>query len=161
MQLLYPEPKCRFGRNDRIVNANYITCQESIPRVETVQGKHANRTNYCLICDNSPAVDEQEIVTLTVSLTGDFSDSDDSEPYNYYLPTVVNAIYPRYGPKDGNTLVQVWGENFLNFAQDTRCNFGSKSVEAHYISHTYMTCKSPQSDVTGKAIPFSITMNEQ
>jgi hypothetical protein len=46
----------------------------------------------------------------------------------YYLPPVVKAIYPRYGVKDGETKVEVWGENFKNFDQMTRCAFGSKSV---------------------------------
>ena len=99
-------------------------------------------------------------MTLTISLTGDFSDSDDSEPFRYYLPTIVNAIYPRYGPKDGGTIVKVWGENFLAFDDDFWCNFGSKSVLAHYVSSTYATCKSPVSDVVGKAIPFSVSLNQ-
>lgn len=74
---------------------------------------------------------------------------------------MIHAIYPRYGPKDGGTFVQVWGENFLNFDENTRCNFGSKSVEAHFISSNYMTCLSPFSDVVEKAIPFSVSLNKQ
>jgi len=74
-----------------------------------LEGKHANRTTACLQCENTPEIDGPEIASLTISLTGDFLDSDDSEPFRYYTPTVVSAIYPRYGPKDGGTLVQVWG----------------------------------------------------
>ncbi|MBK8156592.1 MAG: IPT/TIG domain-containing protein, partial [Streptococcus sp.] len=48
--------------------------------------------------------------------------------FRYYKDPVITAIYPKYGLKDGNTRVEVWGENFLNFDQFTRCNFGSKSV---------------------------------
>jgi hypothetical protein len=73
----------------------------------------------------------------------------------------VTAIYPRYGPKDGGSFIQVWGENFLNFGDNTRCNFGSKSVQAHFISNTFITCMSPFSDVVEKAIPFSVSMNKQ
>jgi hypothetical protein len=73
----------------------------------------------------------------------------------------VWAIYPRYGPKDGQTFVQVWGENFLNFDENTRCNFGSKSVVAHFINSGYITCISPFSDVVEKPIPFSISLNKQ
>lgn len=94
----------------------------------------------CIQCDDSPVYETPEIVPLTISLSGDFSDSTDSEPFRYYMPTVVKAIKPRYGPKDGGTWVEVWGENFLNFAENTRCNFGSKSVAAHFISNTYMKC---------------------
>lgn len=49
-----------------------------------------------------------------VSLIGDFSDSDDSEPFSYYLPPEITAIDPHYGHKDGETLVRVWGKNFFN-----------------------------------------------
>lgn len=95
-----------------------------------------------------------------MSLVGDFSDSTNTVPYRYYKPTRIFGIYPRYGPKDGNTFVQVWGENFLNFDENTRCNFGSKSVPAHYISSTFMTCMSPFSDVVEKGIPFSVSLNK-
>ncbi len=101
------------------------------------------------------------MVSLMVSLTGDFTDTIDSEPFQYYVAPKVTAIYPRYGSKDGDTEVQVWGENFLNFAQHTRCGFGSKTTEAHFISSTYMICKSPTSEVVGKAIPFTISLNQQ
>lgn len=84
-----------------------------------------------------------------------------SEPYRYYLPTKVNAIKPRSGLKDGNTFVEVWGENFLNFDDNTRCNFGSVSVKAHYVDSGYMTCISPFSDVVEKQIPFSVSLNKQ
>ena len=92
---------------------------------------------------------------------GDFSDSTDSEPYRYYNQTKVHAIKPRYGPKDGGTIVEVWGENFLNFAENTRCNFGSKSVVAHFISNNYMKCEAPFSDVVAKPIGFSVSLNKQ
>jgi hypothetical protein len=73
----------------------------------------------------------------------------------------VYAIKPRYGPKDGETLVEIWGENFLNYDENTRCNFGSKSVIAKYYSSTYMTCIAPSSDVVQKAISFSVSLNKQ
>ena len=98
---------------------------------------------------------------FTVSLKGDFSDVSNSVPFRYYLPTRIYGIYPRYGPKDGETVVQVWGENFLNFDQDTRCAFGSKSVPATFISSTYMICVAPFSDVVNKPIPFTVSLNYQ
>ena len=71
------------------------------------------------------------------------------------------GIKPRYGPKDGNTFVEIWGENFLNFDENTRCNFGQKSVIAHYVNSNYLTCQAPFSDVVGKPQPFSISLNKQ
>ncbi len=96
-----------------------------------------------------------------ISLKGDFSDSQDSEPFRYYEPTIVDAIYPRYGPKDGGTVVQVWGKNFLNYGENLLCNFGSVSVVATFKSSNYLICKAPKSDVVNKPITFSVSMNNQ
>ena len=49
----------------------------------------------------------------------------------------------------------------MNFDENTRCNFGSKSVIAHYVNPGYITCISPFSDVVQKPIPFSISLNKQ
>ncbi len=42
----------------------------------------------------------------------------------------MSSIKPIFGPKDGETLVQVWGENFQDFGEDVTCSFGTKSVSA-------------------------------
>ena len=92
-------------------------------------------------------------------MTGDFLDVTNSMPFRYYKPTRIFSIYPRYGPKDGDTLVQIWGENFLNFGENTRCAFGTKSVKAAFINSNYMQCYSPFSDVIEKPIPFTVSLN--
>jgi hypothetical protein len=114
MELVYPNPKCKFGRRDMIVAALYVSCTENPLGATDVEGRHADRTATCLACENSPANLGAEVVPFSISLTGDFTDTNDSEPFSYYEPTVVYSIYPRYGPKDGDTLVEVWGEHFLN-----------------------------------------------
>jgi hypothetical protein len=114
-----------------------------------------------LQCDNSPASAKSEIVPFTISLTGDFQDVTNSIPFRYYQPTKIFAIYPRYGPKDGETIVQIWGENFLNFDENTRCAFGTKSVAATFINSNYMICVAPFSDVVEKPIPFTVSLNNQ
>ena len=119
------------------------------------------QTEWCIQCSDAPPNAEAEIVNLSVSLIGDFTDTLDSEPFRYYSPPEVHAIYPHYGPKDGETLVQVWGTNFLNFGETIICNFGSKSVPVHYYNGNYLNCRAPSSDTVGFAIPFSITMNVQ
>jgi hypothetical protein len=110
---------------------------------------------------DNPASAEAGFVNLSVSILGDFTDTNDSEPFRYYEPPTVTSIYPHYGPKDGETLVQVWGTNFLNYGEYLRCNFGSRSVQAHFYNSNYITCRSPQSDTVGLAIPFSISQNLQ
>ena len=113
----------------------------------------------CLQCDNAPATTKEGVVSFTISMVGDFQDVINSVSYRYYKPTRVWAIYPHYGPKDGETIVQVWGENFINFEHYTRCAFGTKSVKATFINSNYMICESPFSDVVEKAIPFTISLN--
>jgi hypothetical protein len=79
----------------------------------------------------------------------------------YYITPTIKSIFPRYGVKDGQTKVEIWGENFKNFDQLTRCAFGSKTVQAKFINSNYMICYSPESDVTGKPIGLSISLNNQ
>jgi len=104
---------------------------------------------------------QEDIVPFTVSLLGDFTDCKNSLPYRYYLEPVIDWIYPRYGPKDGGTFVEVYGKHFLNFDQNLRCAFGSREVKAYYVSNNYMICYSPKSAVVQKELPFSISLNNQ
>jgi len=92
---------------------------------------------------------------------GDFSDVINSVGYRYYNDPKVWSIYPRYGLKDGGTRVDVWGENFLNFEEFTRCGFGSITVPANFVNSNYMYCFTPSSDVVEKGIPFVVTLNGQ
>ena len=80
---------------------------------------------------------------MTVSLTGDFGDVASSIPFRYYKQVKINAIYPRYGPKDGDTVIQVWGENFLDLGDDFRCNIGTRSTKANYVDDGYLWCRAP------------------
>jgi hypothetical protein len=84
-----------------------------------------------------------------------------SFPYRYYRPTKVHSIFPRYGPKDGDTVVQVWGENFLDLGEDFRCNFGTSSTKAYFINENYLWCRAAPSSVVQRPMPFSVTLNRQ
>ena len=130
-------------------------------QLSTSWNKKNGRNFTCILCEDSPVNARAEIVTFSVSLTGHFEDVYSSLPYRYYEQAVVKAIYPRYGPKDGDTVVQVWGENFLDLGDDFRCNFGTRSTKAFYHNDGFLWCYSAQSDVVGKAEPFSISMNRQ
>ena len=94
-------------------------------------------------------------------MTGDFTDGVDEALFAYYEPTRIYAFYPRYGPKDGDTPVQVWGENFIDYGDETRCGFGTKTTPATVFNSTYIECHSPHSDVVEKPIPFTISLNGQ
>ena len=158
MEDKYPKPYCKFGKDDMVVEATYVLCT-SQRTISEREARHREKHDTCLQCDNSPASGVAEFVPFTISLTGDFLDSENSVQYRFYPPSRVYAIYPRYGPKDGDTVVQVWGENFLNHGENTRCAFGSKSVVATFINSNYMICVSPFSDVVQKPIPFTVSLN--
>ena len=95
--------------------ATYVTCTTKILDVSDLEGKKANRDNFCIQCGSSPQIDEEGFVPLSVSLTGDFTDSQESQSFMYYTPPSIKSIFPRYGVKDGQTKVEIWGDNFKNF----------------------------------------------
>ena len=161
MDTLYPNPKWRFGRDDKIVSGSYIKCTPEPKKIWEMEPPTSAKTLTCIQCEMAPPGFKSEIIPFTVSLTGDFSDISNSLSYRYYTDVVITAIYPKYGEKDGGTKVEVWGEHFLNFDQFTRCGFGSKTVPAVFVNSNYMYWISPPSDVIEQSIPFIITLNGQ
>lgn len=99
---------------------------------------------------------------VSITLTGDFSDCDTKLDFEYFPPTIIERIWPRYGPKDGETPVKVWGKHFKDFGnENTLCGFGTRTTKAQVFNDTYIECKSPPSDVVAKPIPFTISLNKQ
>jgi len=81
---------------------------------------------------------------------GTFEDSSSSMPFRFYDDVHVDAIYPRYGPKDGDTVVKVWGKNFIDLGEDFRCNFGTSSTKAYLPNEndsSFLWCRAAKSDV--------------
>ncbi len=78
----------------------------------------------------------------------------------------MDSIFPRYGPKDGwdpawiNDDIHIKGKNFKSIKGKTLVSFGTLTVVANVINSTYITCKSPQSDVVAKPIPVSVSQND-
>lgn len=82
-------------------------------------------------------------VTFAISLDGSFEDIKDITHFLFYKKVELLAIKPRHGPKDGGTIVQVWGKNFLDFADESVCAFGVRSVKAKVHNDGYLTCTAP------------------
>ena len=80
------------------------------------------------MCDNSPPSAKEAVVDVQMSVIGDFSDSTNVSKFEYYNTPQIYEIRPRYGPKDGNSKVQVWGKDFKN--RNLKCSFGTKSIAA-------------------------------
>jgi len=160
----YPHPKCKFGSNKMIVDASYIRCSLAPPKFYEKEAKSGDSrlAHTCVQCESAPPkLDGEGIISLTVSLTGNFDDAESSMAYRYYNKLAVSAIYPRYGPKDGDSVIQVWGQNFLDLGEDFRCNFGVSSTKAHFIDSGYLWCRTPKSDVVNRPMPFSVSLNRQ
>ena len=64
LESVFPTPKCKFGRDDKVVEAFYVSCQKQ----------------KCLECI-SPRTGLPENVVVTVTLSGDFSDVGNSLPF--------------------------------------------------------------------------------
>ena len=158
--LAYEKPKCKFGTNDKVVDATYVKCSVTPGSFFSSDSK-ADKSSTCIQCEAAPPVANEGIINFSVSLTGKFDDADSSLPYRYYNRAEVHAIYPRYGPKDGGTVVQVWGKNFLDLGDDFMCNFGTRATKANFMSSNYMWCRAAFSDVVTFAMPFSVSINRQ
>lgn len=157
----YPHPMCKFGRKSNIVKGTYVTCTPLPRNPDDPEPTTPEKTAHCIECDpNLPAL-EEDLVPFLVSVTGDFSDVENSVEFAYYSPPKINYIVPMYGQKNGGTVVTVYGENFIDFDQYLRCFFGTKAVPGIFISSTLMHCVAPFSDVVMAAQPFKITLNDQ
>jgi hypothetical protein len=131
---IYPHPKCKFGTNDRIVDALYVKCLTH--DMGFFEDEGAKKDGVCVQCESSPLIPEWEIVSFTMSLTGNFDDATSSMPFRYYTDPIVTDVYPRSGPKSGDTVFKIKGENFMDSGDDFRCNFGPVSTKAHLKSDT-------------------------
>ena len=52
MALLYPRPKCKFGSNDRIVDATYVKCHTRPLTMDDLEGKSKDKvchTTYIIL----------------------------------------------------------------------------------------------------------------
>lgn len=69
----------------------------------------------------------------------------------------ISILSPGEAHDVGSTVITVNGQNFRS-PQDLRCNFGSSSVVADYVSSTQIKCTSPNIKLpateTGKHMPF-------
>ena len=80
----YPVPQCRFGRNDRIVDAVYTKCTPEPQDIGSEEPSTAEKTSSCIYCDPGPISTEEDVVPFSVSIKGDFSDTANSVEFRYY-----------------------------------------------------------------------------
>ena len=49
MDLLYPRPKCKFGSNDRVVEATYVKCTEKPISMDDLEGRNRAKVSLFLL----------------------------------------------------------------------------------------------------------------
>ena len=157
----YPNPVCKFGVIENIVKATYVTCTPKPRAPGEAEPSTPDKTDHCLQCDPGPGNAGADDIPFSVSITGDFTDCSNSLDFQYYKAPSVSHIIPIYGPKNGRTIITVYGNNFVDYDQYLRCSIGTKSVPAIYLSTTLLYCVAPASDVVVAAMPFRVTMNDQ
>ena len=105
-------------------------------------------------------------VTFQISITGNWDDTklpnqNFYSTFEYYPSPEITEIVPPYGQKDGTTIVTVYGRNFENYGNHTRCSFGTNTTEAFNVTSTQLKCLATFSDVVDRPMPFSISLNNQ
>ena len=73
-------------------------------------------------------------------------------------PPVVVSISPTVGGADGGSVVQVFGENFVE-NPELSCKFGDTRVTAQYVSDTIIECISPA--LQSADVSLDVTVNGQ
>jgi hypothetical protein len=109
----------------------------------------------------SPRSDIEQSITLTISLSGDYSDVGKMLKFSYYNDPSILSLIPAYGSKQGGTTVVVQGANFKNLGSALKCLFGTVFVDATYINSTSIKCVAPPSDGVETPIPLHVSQNLQ
>jgi hypothetical protein len=55
METSFPNPKCKFGRDDLIVEATYVKCTIEPTKLANNEANTTSKTSTCLQCENAPA----------------------------------------------------------------------------------------------------------
>jgi hypothetical protein len=66
------------------VDATWVKCIDAPRRIGEKEARLEDRNYTCVQCEFSPVSAKEDIVPLTVSLLGDFTDIKNSVPFRYY-----------------------------------------------------------------------------
>lgn len=112
--------------------------------------------NNELLCE-SPAMTKTGSMQFGLSVNGrDFQINSDIM-FEYHSPVTIMSIFPINGPESGNTLVTIYGANFIKNGNLT-CHFGKVKVAGRWVSKEKITCNSPMLKPGSHAV--SVSMND-
>ena len=107
-------------------------------------------------CVAPPMRQERPVVTVHVAYgLSDKKKRSGGSSLTYIDAVVVSRIIPSWGSVLGGTLVDVYGENFINLL-DLSCKFSEHFTSAEFVSHQHIKCVSPETHEVGKAIPIEV-----
>ena len=76
-----------------IVEATWVKCIDAPRGIGEKEVKILERNYTCIQCEFSPEAAKEDIVPLTVSLLGDFTDIKNSVPFRYYKEVTKNLLF--------------------------------------------------------------------
>ena len=85
----YTTPRCRFGGINQTVPAEYVMCTNKSLAAGENEKFGVNKNMTCLQCENAPnsPSGDAEIVSFSLSITGNFDDIVQTMNYEYYETT--------------------------------------------------------------------------
>jgi hypothetical protein len=98
---------------------------------------------YCKV----PPYPISEVVEFDVTFEGR-KISDSSLKFVFYTQPKVGSLYPTTGRQQGQTIVQIFGEDFAPTDQFGRllCKFGGSITYGIFVNSTTINCSSPRHD---------------
>jgi len=52
LELLFPKPKCKFGKHDLVVDATYVLCTTSPTAIESLEARHKAKVRFAFLPSN-------------------------------------------------------------------------------------------------------------
>eukprot|EP00163_Fabomonas_tropica_P008375 TRINITY_DN17_c0_g4_i1.p1 TRINITY_DN17_c0_g4~~TRINITY_DN17_c0_g4_i1.p1 ORF type:complete len:4695 (+),score=879.62 TRINITY_DN17_c0_g4_i1:301-14385(+) len=148
------------GSNLTVVGDNFMpsslaTCSFGNTSAPVAALYESSTSIYCV----TPAVASAGEVEVRVSMNGqDYSH--DFARFRYVVDPVPASLAPATGPEAGDTLVTVYGSDFVHSSR-LRCRFGTKTpVVAEWITATQLECRSPPGLVSEGFLPVEVSIND-
>ncbi|GMH75268.1 hypothetical protein TL16_g06703 [Triparma laevis f. inornata] len=133
-------PVTIIGEN--VADVDTISCVFGDIVVVPTTISHDIETNLSTLVCLSPSTTSPSNMALSISLNGGSNFVSGSYTFTSHESVSPSSIYPMSGPVDGNSMVSVYGANFID-TEDLSCRFGDEVVPATFVSASLLTCVSP------------------
>jgi len=107
-------PLCKFGEVPAA--GVFVQCRNDHVPYWLKEGFKQWRTDTCVQCEESPDIKANELTKVPFTVTFSTELTSNALDFTYYLPHNITAVKPRFGPKDGETQIEIWGKGFVDFS---------------------------------------------